>query len=93
MTGALQVSAFRGKADMDFSDVRFCDRYWGLSGHALLRCLSLLLTQSGHWWPDVDQGPIAKVDAPPWSYLVMIKPWPVTPSVARVLFEKADNHG
>src|SRR5262245_40327859 len=31
-------------------DVRFCGRYWRQSGHALLRCKCLLLTQSGHWY-------------------------------------------
>jgi hypothetical protein len=30
------------------ADVRFRGRYWGQSGHALLHCICLLLTQSGH---------------------------------------------
>src|SRR5262249_27502750 len=30
------------------TNVRFCGRYWGKSGHALLHCKCLLLTQSGH---------------------------------------------
>src|SRR5262245_25206754 len=27
-------------------------RYWGQSGHGLVHCTCLLLTQSGHWQPD-----------------------------------------
>ena len=30
------------------ADVRFWDRYWRQSGHALMHCICLLLTQSGH---------------------------------------------
>jgi hypothetical protein len=29
-------------------NVRFCGCYWGQSGHDLLHCICLLLTQSGH---------------------------------------------
>src|SRR5262245_57070015 len=31
--------------------VRFRGRYWGQSGHELVRCIRLLLTQSGHPLP------------------------------------------
>ena len=31
-----------------FADVCFCGRYWGQSGHGLLRRTCLLMTQSGH---------------------------------------------
>jgi hypothetical protein len=42
------MSAFRGKADMTVAHVRFRGRYWEYSGHALLHCICLLVTQSGH---------------------------------------------
>jgi hypothetical protein len=44
------MSAFGGKADMTICEahVRFCGRYWGQSGHALVQCVCLLMTQSGH---------------------------------------------
>ena len=29
--------------------VRFCGRYWGQSGHGLLRCICRLMTQGGHF--------------------------------------------
>jgi len=29
-------------------DARYLGRYWGQSGHALLHCICLLMTQSGH---------------------------------------------
>jgi hypothetical protein len=33
---------------MQIIGIRFCGRYWGQSGHAVLHCICLLLTQSGH---------------------------------------------
>jgi hypothetical protein len=41
---------FWPKADIPIlsADVRFCRRYWGNSGHGLLHCKCLLVTQSGH---------------------------------------------
>ena len=45
---ALRMSAFEGKPDMTFAEVRFRSRYWGQSGHRFLQRICLLLTQSGH---------------------------------------------
>jgi hypothetical protein len=42
------MSAFGGKADMTVREIRFRGRYWGQSGHDLLRRICPLLTQSGH---------------------------------------------
>ena len=42
------MSAFGGKADMTVCGIRFRGRYWGQSGHDVLHCICLLLTQSGH---------------------------------------------
>jgi len=30
------------------AEIRFRGRYWGQSGHELVRCICLLMTQSGH---------------------------------------------
>jgi hypothetical protein len=30
------------------AEIRFCGRYWKQSGHAVLHCICLLMTQSGH---------------------------------------------
>jgi hypothetical protein len=49
---ALIVADFRYWPSADIpscaAHVRFRGRYWGQSGHALLRCVSPLVTQSGH---------------------------------------------
>jgi hypothetical protein len=45
--GALQMSAFGGKADMTVWGISFRGRYWGQSGRALLHCICPLMTQSG----------------------------------------------
>jgi hypothetical protein len=37
------------KRTWPFAEVRFCGRYWRQSGHAFLRCICPLMTQSGHW--------------------------------------------
>ena len=33
---------------MSYAGVRFRDRYWGQSGHALVQCVCLLMTRSRH---------------------------------------------
>jgi hypothetical protein len=43
------MAAFGGKADMTIAGIRFRGRYWWQSGRALLHCICLLLTQSGHY--------------------------------------------
>jgi hypothetical protein len=37
-----------GKQTCPGADVCFRGRYWEYSGHALLHCICLLVTQSGH---------------------------------------------
>jgi hypothetical protein len=45
---ALHMSAFEAKADMAFCGISLSRSLLGVSGHAVLRCTCLLLTQSGH---------------------------------------------
>jgi hypothetical protein len=45
---ALHLSAFGGKADVTFCENPLSGRYWGQSGRAILHCIRLLVTQSGH---------------------------------------------
>ena len=48
---------------LPFAGIRFRGRYWGQSGHGLLRRTCLLLTQSGHRSaPEADPFPNASVD-------------------------------
>ena len=48
------------------SDVRFFGRYWGQSGHAVLHCTCLLLTQSGH---RANSSPFQHVSVRAYDYL------------------------
>src|SRR5215470_1568175 len=45
---ALHMSAFGGKADMVFQEIRFRGCHWGQSGHCFLQRTCPLMTQSGH---------------------------------------------
>ena len=44
---APHMSALGVKQTWPCAEVRFCGRYWGQSGHGLVRCICLLVTQSG----------------------------------------------
>src|SRR5262249_55711330 len=65
---ALHMSAFGGKADMIFQEIRFRGRYWEQSGHCFLQRTCPLMTQSGHWLtPCLIPSSVRPPDAASWS--------------------------